>query len=593
MAELSRELLKLFARGHLTGTQVNFLASAAWKDGWGRGSHLAYQLAKPDADMSKVKNIARDIVNAAKEHGISCSKAEPYVVDLPDGKGSLNLFLPHEAYPTMTDGGSSVWCLDQATLDGEAGLGPLLKRWSVHNDVGWQGDLTKVGILGLHCDGVAYTSSLRAGVAKTILVASWNIISAGSDTGRNRRQPIFVIRKERLCKCGCSGYHTLQALFDVVAWSLRCMLDGRSPNSRHDSSPWTAGDINVRMASGLALPPVALLQVRGDWEWLTECFKMRSYNSQNFCWMCNATLGEGDLCFHDFSPTARHRDTLITHQTYLQSCALESAQPSTIFKCPGVGLEHLCVDSMHAGDLGTFQDAVGSLFWLEISHKPWHRNAKTGLLRLNEDLKRFYTANKELKLSSIYPLVMSQIKADGHYPVLKSKAAQCRHLTEFALILAHRHRDGQPGRPAFEFRAGSRLEGRTQEHLDSLVACIEGMALYHRSCATSPFDERSCRQALYQYLQALGNLSDMWRSGLTEDEQRTTPFSLRPKAHAMQHMASDKLGLWGSPSRSWCYRDEDFVGAVKTIALKTPHPFTLEQRVIEKLMILEGLGVYC
>ena len=120
---------------------------------------------------------------------------------------------------------------------------------------------------------------------------------------------------------------------------------------------------------------------------------------------------------------------------------------------------------------------------------------------------------------------------------------------------------------------------------------FEGMALYQRLCTTSPFDEEACRQALSQYLQALGNVHRIWRVGLDEDESKAMPYNVRPKAHAMQHLGADKLSLWGSPSRSWCYRDEDFVGSVKTIAQKTAHPFTLEQRVLEKLMILEGLGV--
>jgi hypothetical protein len=593
MAMLSRELLRLFAKGCLTGTQVQSLAHAAWQDGWGHDDALAMQLAKPGVDLNKSRNIARDVIRAAKEHGIMCTAADPYLVDLPDGKGQLNIFLPHEVYPSMlAKGGCPAWCLNQAELDVDSGLGPLLKQWAANEDVVFSGDLKNVGIMGLHCDGVAYTTSVRAGPSKTILVASWNIVSSRDTERRNQRQPLFVLRKGRLCGCGCSGYHTLQLLWGVVAWSLKCLLDGRSPSTRHDSSAWTEHDRVSRMPSGTPLPPAALLQVRGDWEWIIECFRLRHFNSNLFCWMCNATLAEGDMCFHDFRPEALHRGTLISHQSYLEACAREAVQPSALFRCPGVILDHLCVDSMHAGDLGTFQDAIGSLFWIEITHKKWSRNQRAGLLRLNADLKNFYTANKHLGLSSIYPMVLTQIKSEGHYPVLKSKAAQCRHLSEFALILAQKHRYGSRGRDPFEFTAAHHLAGHTDEHLEHLVAMFDGLARYHRSCATSPFDEQACRQALYQYLQALGGLHNLWRLGLGVEECKRMPFSLRQKSHVMQHLATDKLSLWGSPSRSWCYRDEDFVGAVKTIALKTSHPRTLEQRVVEKLMILEGLGVH-
>jgi hypothetical protein len=50
-----------------------------------------------------------------------------------------------------------------------------------------------------------------------------------------------------------------------------------------------------------------------------------------------------------------------------------------------------------------------------------------------------------------------------------------------------------------------------------------------------------------------------------------------------------EIKIWGSPARFWCYRDEDFIGTVKTIAAKSHHPRTIEQRVLEKLLIVAGL----
>ena len=53
----------------------------------------------------------------------------------------------------------------------------------------------------------------------------------------------------------------------------------------------------------------------------------------------------------------------------------------------------------------------------------------------------------------------------------------------------------------------------------------------------------------------------------------------------LQHLVMDQLDTHGSPSNCWCYKDEDFVGAVKRIAGKTRLPQTLERRVSEKLML--------
>jgi hypothetical protein len=314
-------------------------------------------------------------------------------------------------------------------------------------------------------------------------------------------------------------------------------------------------------------------------------------NSDSFCWMCESTQRTlGPMHYHDFRPDAGHRQSLITHQDYIQSCAREGSQPSHLFKCPGTLLDHLTVDAMHAGDLGTFQDAVGSLFWLEATHKGWYRNQTVGLQNLNRMINEYYAAHQDLGLSKATPLVWTQIfAASPGYPFLKAKAAQTRHLAQFCLTLAQLHRSGNAGRPAFEFRANHRLALETARHRDLLVLLFEGLVEYHESCSREPFSVAECRAAMYKYLQALGELNRLWRAGCTEAEQTTLPFHLRPKAHVCQHMVEEKIELFGSPSTFWCYRDEDFVGSIKNIARKTMHPATLEKMLVHKLRILAVL----
>jgi hypothetical protein len=189
----------------------------------------------------------------------------------------------------------------------------------------------------------------------------------------------------------------------------------------------------------------------------------------------------------------------------------------------------------------------------------------------------------------VYPLTLSQLKAKGDpFPTLKAKAAQCRHLADFALAIAYRHKNGTMARPPFRFVG--RLRGHEQEHLQNLVGACDGMCSFNRCCRAEPFDADACKAAMYKCLQCLSALHNLWRQELPAAEQGHQPFAQRPKAHELQHLVEDKLPLWGSPSSFWCYRDEDFIGAVKIIAAKSNHPHTLEQRVMEKLLILASLG---
>ena len=188
----------------------------------------------------------------------------------------------------------------------------------------------------------------------------------------------------------------------------------------------------------------------------------------------------------------------------------EARQPSHLFRCPGFQIDYLTVDSMHAADLGTFQDAMGSLLWLEITHKGFYRNKKAGLIKLNEDLNNFYTAHKERGFSKITPLTESQLfgKEPG-YPFLKAKAAQTRQLSGFCLTLARLQRSGGNNRPAFQFRQHHLMEAHSQRHCDLQVALFEGLHGYTSSCAEDVFDPDRCRQCMYQYLQSLKLLHDL------------------------------------------------------------------------------------
>jgi hypothetical protein len=121
------------------------------------------------------------------------------------------------------------------------------------------------------------------------------------------------------------------------------------------------------------------------------------------------------------------------------------------------------------------------------------------------------------------------------------------------------------------------------------IAMFEGMVDYNNACRAQEFVGEDCRAAMYKYLGALGGLHRLWREGLAEDQQTGLPFVLRPKCHVLQHLVEDKVPIWGSPAIFWTYRDESYIGAVKKIALKSRHPATMEQRVLEKLRTLTKL----
>ena len=234
---------------------------------------------------------------------------------------------------------------------------------------------------------------------------------------------------------------------------------------------------------------------------------------------------------------------------------------------------------------------LGSILWLEITHKAFHRSKEAGLRDLNGHLKDFYRAHPNL--SSLYPLAYTQLRGKkSNYPVLKAKAAQTRHLAGFALIVANWHMYGRGARPPYAFRAGSRLGPHSAEHRDLLLQLCTAVVAYYRSLSTRPFSQQDCKGAMYSVLQSLHSLHDLWRRDAPEGAQLFLPFNLRPKAHMLQRMIEDQLSTYGSPSSNWRYGDEDFCGAVKSICASLRHPSTLEARVCEKASLFSSIARY-
>lgn len=321
-----------------------------------------------------------------------------------------------------------------------------------------------------------------------------------------------------------------------------------------------------------------------------KSMRFRSFSSMHFCFLCDATQ-TGELGYIDFEDTARHRSTLMSHEQYLLACAEAQEQPSFLLRCPGLRLEHVAIDSMHSGDLGVFADAIGGLLECEISNRQWHPNREEGLRWVNEELGRYYRANPQL--SKATPLARSQLHSGSAtkrgYPTLKCKATQCRHMCDFALTLAWWHHQGTPQRAPFRFRDSHRLRNRSEEHTNLMVRMFDALVAYHRSCDEQPFVPERCRDFLLTFLRAMRSLHDLWREGTTDEQRQHAPFHMRPKAHLLHHLAMDQLSRWGSPSGFWCYGDENFVGMVKTISVRTRHPATMEERVMEELML--GIGL--
>lgn len=242
------------------------------------------------------------------------------------------------------------------------------------------------------------------------------------------------------------------------------------------------------------------------------------------------------------------------------------------------------MDSMHCGDLGIFQDAIGGLLYVEMSHRPYHQSFAVGVKWLNSQLKEYYSSNPGL--TRIH-LTANMIKPRDHpHPTLKSKAAECRHLSGFAVAIARRHE-----RLQLVFR-NERLAPYSAAYRGLALVMADSLHRYHERCGIVPFDEAGCRDAMLSFLKAMLDLRSLFRRGLAPELHDSQPFPFKTKGHMLEHMALHKLAIFGSPKRFWCYGDEDFVGVVKRIAMATRHPRTLEAVLLKKYRLFAALHAH-
>lgn len=136
---------------------------------------------------------------------------------------------------------------------------------------------------GLHGDGIPCNYDRT----ESVFAISINLPGVGGKW-QNMRIPIVVLPKTRICN------ETMYDIFEVIAWSLRHLLLGSWPRSRHNGEPWRdARDKARKKRQGCLGVRAALVEVRGDWEFYSQVFGFPYHNeADGICWRCPCRRNE-------------------------------------------------------------------------------------------------------------------------------------------------------------------------------------------------------------------------------------------------------------------------------------------------------------
>lgn len=333
-----------------------------------------------------------------------------------------------------------------------------------------------------------------------------------------------------------AGKETYDDLLAILAWSFEQLAIGHWPKVRHDGAAWKPSDSKRRRQAGVALPcRGALVEIRGDWAFMRECFGLPAWNeAQGLCWLCSCTPNT----LRQVGADAPWRSERLSHQEVLGRMLRRGITLSPVFSVPWLTNLVFRPDWLHCADQGVAADFLGNLFFYLVARKLEGPNKKRRCEELWRLVQDFY--RRKGVVDKLQNLVPGMLAKAGQPPKLRCSAAQCRALVPLGSELGERF-----------LRAGDPFEGAMLAASRELRTCYDSLSAgaVERADMLSVHSRRFAAQciALEAAMRAEGN-DVAWR--------------IKPKLHLFLELCSDG----SQPSLFWTYRDEDFGGACAHLA---------------------------
>ena len=285
MLRLSLELLRLFSEGKLPGTAVQKLAQAAWEDGWGRDDPLAERLVNAGSRGARTGHVQRDLSSAI------CSTQRRWLASpTPRLSCTSSRRLGQMASPAKCVScflmSNTLNVANKSTLEASA---YLRRSWAATQELGRSCQTGRNMTTSNWarspptCRRLACTAMVSSTPRRYELAAPSPSMSPPTTTwqGLRPRELVGMCSRcfGRMGVVSVAARAGTQKVFEVFAWSMGRLCSGVAPSCRHDGSPWSQEDRKHRLASGSRVPKAALIQTRGDWEWIALLIRLRHYSA--------------------------------------------------------------------------------------------------------------------------------------------------------------------------------------------------------------------------------------------------------------------------------------------------------------------------
>jgi hypothetical protein len=236
------------------------------------------------------------------------------------------------------------------------------------------------------------------------------------------RFPITVMPKKYAVR-----HNTKDDIFNIVSWSLQHLAAGKFPHARHDAEPWQSSDVWRKKHSMEKLPRAVLVEMRGDWAFVKECFRFPQRNETlGCCWLCGVTPNG----IRNASSTAPWRFDRLSHWQVMQRLRTQGHAISPVFGIPYFQSHLVLMDWLHVADQGVSAAFLGSLFLYMLPRLPG-KTEQDKLAHLFGCMCEYYESNAITSRLDTLTLKMLGKKSKAK---LRGKAAEIRAFISFAIF---------------------------------------------------------------------------------------------------------------------------------------------------------------
>ena len=330
-----------------------------------------------------------------------------------------------------------------------------------------------------------------------------------------------------------SGDNTLNAIFQVLAWSFRILAHGTFPAKDHEGLDFTHPWRKKHATNALKIFGL-LSEIRGDWEMYKNVFNLKGWNDPNCCFRCFAS--KQDILQCDSNATWRQqRKTTFQH---FEQCCSNNVPVSALFSCPGVSLSSFQIDWLHAVDLGVCCDFLGNLMYHVLDKYPG-TSQQQRCSAMFRHMQSFYrSASPCNQLDNLTPLMLrkqSKKTSTMGSPKQRASAGEAKALVPFGLVIARLH-----------LQKDDLLESTILAAAEKLNSCYECLS---REKFQQELLALKCKEFCVLYSSVSRHFSD--------GEKKLWVF--KPKFHLFQELCEFQ---GGNPCLHWTYRDEDCGGSI-------------------------------